>query len=73
MLIQLADTSIVVVQATSSSDESETEVLRIPFTLSPLDSCRGGASQKRGKRHRRVRDAAQNTEKQTRGRRNALH
>ena len=64
MLIQLADTSIVIVQATSSSDESETEVLRIPFTLSPLDSCRGGASQKRGKRHRRVRDAAKNTQTQ---------
>lgn len=56
MFIQLADTSIVIVQATSSSDESETEVLRIPFTLSPLDSCRGGASQKRGKRRRKVRD-----------------
>lgn len=46
----------------SPGDESDTDSVRIPYTLSPLDSCRGGHSgRRRQNRRRQVRNATQNS------------
>ena len=66
MRIQLTEgATMVILTATSPivespGDESDTDSVRIPYTLSPLDSCRGGL-RRRQNRRRQIRNATQNS------------